>query len=415
MLTLARMDASFSQNELTVADIEAAAERIFPHIVHTPCLHSLTLSRLTGAEIFVKFENFQFTASFKERGALNFLLQLDSDQRRRGVVTMSAGNHGQAVAYHASRLGIPATIVMPLHTPFVKVEQTSSHGAEVVLHGEALADAFDYAWEVARDKGLTLVHPYDDPAVIAGQGTVALEMLVAHPCIDTLVVPVGGGGLIAGMALAARARNPAIRIIGVQTTSYPSMLAAQKGETIACAGNTIAEGIAVKSAGMITRRIARELVDDLVLVDESQLERAITLFLNVEKTVAEGAGAAALAAALAHPDRFHGRKVGLVLSGGNIDPNLLASVIVRDLVRQKRIVSMRITMPDRPGFLARISQTISDLGANVLEVDHRRLSIALPVRSATLELTFEARDATHSEAVVAAIMAAGFDPVILPP
>lgn len=415
MLKPARMDASVSQNALTVADIDAAAERISSHIVHTPCLHSLTLSGLTGAETFVKFENFQFTASFKERGALNFLLQLDPEQRHRGVVTMSAGNHGQAVAYHASRLGIPATIVMPLHTPFVKVEQTSSHGAEVVLHGEALDDAFDHAWEIAREKGLTLVHPYDDPAVIAGQGTVALEMLVAHPCIDTLVVPVGGGGLIAGMALAARARNPAIRIIGVQTTSYPSMVAAQKGEICCGAGNTIAEGIAVKSAGMITRRIARDFVDDLVLVDESQLERAITLFLNVEKTVAEGAGAAALAAALAHPDRFHGRKVGLVLSGGNIDPNLLASVIVRDLVRQKRIVSMRITMPDRPGFLARISQTISDLGANVLEVDHRRLSIALPVRSATLELTFEARDAKHGEAVVAAIIAAGFDPVILPP
>jgi threonine dehydratase len=383
--------------------------------VQTPCLHSLTLSKLAGAEIYVKFENFQFTASFKERGALNFLLQLDGEKCSRGVVTMSAGNHGQAVAYHASRLDIPAVVVMPLHTPFVKVEQTKAHGAKVVLHGETLDDAFDRAWEIARKDGLTLVHPYDDPAVIAGQGTVALEMLGAHPSIDTLVVPVGGGGLIGGMALAAKARNPAIRIIGVQTASYPSMVAALKGETAACGGNTIAEGIAVKSPGLITHRIARELVDDFVLVHESELERAITLFLNVEKTVAEGAGAAALAAVLAEPDRFHGRKVGLVLSGGNIDPNLLASVIVRDLVRQKRIVSMRITMPDRPGFLARISQAISDLGANVLEVDHRRLSIALPARSATLELTFEARDARHGEAVVAAIMAAGFDPVILPP
>ena len=415
MLTLALKDSDCSQNALTIADVEAAAQRIFSRVVQTPCLHSLTLSKLTGAEIYVKFENFQFTASFKERGALNFLLQLDDEKCRHGVVTMSAGNHGQAVAYHASRLDIPAVIVMPLHTPFVKVEQTKSHGAEVVLHGETLGDAFDHALEVARKEGLTLVHPYDDPAVISGQGTVALEMLVAHPSIDTLVVPVGGGGLIGGMALAAKARNPAIQMIGVQTASHPSMVVALKGGTFVCGGNTIAEGIAVNSPGVITSRIARELVNDIVLVEESELERAITLFLNVEKTVAEGAGAAALAAVLADPHRFHGRKVGLVLSGGNIDPNLLASVIVRDLVRQKRIVSLRITMPDRPGFLARISQTISDLGANVLEVDHRRLSIALPARSATLELTFEARDAKHGEAVVAAIKAAGFDPATLPP
>lgn len=397
------------------SDVEAAAERIFSRIALTPCLHSLTLSKLTGAEIYVKFENFQFTASFKERGALNFLLQLDAEVRRRGVITMSAGNHGQAVAYHASRLGIPATVVMPLHTPHVKVEQTKSHSAEVVLHGETLDDAFAHARELARERGLTLVHPYDDPAVIAGQGTVALEMLATHPSIDTLIVPVGGGGLISGIALAARARKPGIRIIGVQTTSFPSMKAAMNGEAPACGGNTIAEGIAVQSAGVLTRQLIRQLVDDIVLVDEPQLERAITLLLNVEKTVAEGAGAAALAAVLADPARYQGRKVGLVLSGGNIDPNLLASVIVRDLVRQKRIVSMCLTMPDRPGFLTRISQAISELGANVLAVDHRRLSIALPARSATLELTIEARDAQHAEDVIAAIKTAGFDPVILPP
>ncbi len=397
------------------ADIEAAAERISSHLVLTPCLHSLTLSQLTGAEVYVKFENFQFTASFKERGALNFLLQLEADERRLGVIAMSAGNHGQAIAYHASRLAIPAVIVMPLYTPYVKVEQTKLHGAEVVLHGETLEDAFAHAAELARKKRLTLVHPYDDPAVIAGQGTVALEMLAAQPSIDTLIVPVGGGGLISGMALAASARNPDISVIGVQTTSYPSMVTALGGAAATCAGNTIAEGIAVKGAGVHTRRLVRQLVDDIVLVDESQIERAITLFLNVEKTVAEGAGAAALAAVLADPARYRGRKVGLVLSGGNIDPNLLASVIVRDLVRQKRIVSMRLTMPDRPGFLARISQVIGDLGANVLEVDHRRLSVALPVRSATLELTFEARDARHGEDVIAAVKAAGFDPIILPP
>ncbi len=397
------------------ADIEAAAQRISAHIVLTPCLHSLTLSQLTDAEIYVKFENFQFTASFKERGALNFLLQLEADERRLGVIAMSAGNHGQAIAYHASRLAIPAVIVMPLYTPYVKVEQTKLHGAEVVLHGETLEDAFAHAAELARKKRLTLVHPYDDPAVIAGQGTVALEMLAAQPSIDTLIVPVGGGGLISGMALAASTRNPDISVIGVQTTSYPSMVAALGGAAATCAGNTIAEGIAVKGAGVHTRRLVRQLVDDIVLVDESQIERAITLFLNVEKTVAEGAGAAALAAVLADPARYRGRKVGLVLSGGNIDPKLLASVIVRDLVRQKRIVSMRLTMPDRPGFLARISQTIGDLGANVLEVDHRRLSVTLPARSATLELTFEARDARHGEEVIAAVKAAGFDPVILPP
>jgi threonine dehydratase len=397
------------------ADVEASAKRIGSHVAQTPCLHSLTLSKLTGAEIYVKFENFQFTASFKERGALNFMLQLHVDERRRGVITMSAGNHGQAVAYHASRLGIPATVVMPLHTPYIKVQQTRSHGAEVVLNGETLQDAFDHAWELARKKGLTVVHPYDNPAVMAGQGTVALEMLAAQPSIDTLIVPIGGGGLIAGMAVAAKARNPHLMIVGVQTASYPSMQAALQGASISAGGNTIAEGIAVKDAGMLTRQIVRETVDDLVLVDEADIERAITLYLNVEKTVAEGAGAAALAAVLADPSRYRGRRVGLVLSGGNIDPNLLASVIVRDLVRQKRIVSLRLTMPDRPGFLARISQTIGDLGANVLEVDHRRLSVSLPARSATLELTFEARDAEHSEAVVAAVAAAGFDPVILPP
>jgi threonine dehydratase len=397
------------------ADVDAAAQRIFSRIAQTPCLHSLKLSKLTGAEIYVKFENCQFTASFKERGALNFLLQLDADERRRGVITMSAGNHGQAIAYHASRLAIPAVIVMPLHTPYVKVEQTRSHGAEVMLHGETLEDAFARASELARKKGLTLVHPYDDPAVIAGQGTVALEMLAAHPAIDSLIVPVGGGGLISGVALAAGACKPGIEIIGVQTASFPSMLAAINGSTPVCGGNTIAEGIAVKAAGLLTRELVCRLVADIVLVDESQLERAITMLLNDEKTVAEGAGAAGLAAVLADPARFHGRKVGIVVTGGNIDPNLLASVIVRDLVRQKRIVSMRLTMPDRPGYLARISQTISDLGANVLEVDHRRLSVTLPARSATLELTIESRNARHAEEVIAAITAAGFDPVILPP
>jgi len=397
------------------ADVQAAAERIRGQVIATPCLHSRTLSALTGAEIHVKFENFQFTASFKERGALNALLKLDARARRQGVVTVSAGNHGQAVACHARRLGISATVVMPRHTPFVKVENTRAHGAEVVLEGEALAQSFEHARRLAAARRLAFVHPFDDADVIAGQGTVALEMLDAAPAIEVLVVPVGGGGLIAGMAIAAKSRNPRLEIVGVQSSSYPSMRAALHGRVIGGERNTIAEGIAVKSAGRLTRRIVRRLVDAIEVVGEPELERALTLYLNVEKTVAEGAGAAALAAVLADPRRYRGRKVGLVLSGGNIDPNLLASVIVRDLVRQQRIVSMRMTMPDRPGYLARISQTVADLGANVLQVDHRRLSVSLPARSAALELTFEARSAQHAEKVVAALRRAGLDPEILPP
>jgi threonine dehydratase len=399
----------------TMADVLAAADRIHGQVVATPCLHSRTLSALTGAEIHVKFENFQFTASFKERGALNALLQLDARARRRGVVTVSAGNHGQALAYHARRLAIPATVVMPRYTPFVKVEQTRAHGAVVVLEGEALTQSFEHARGLAATRRLTFVHPFDDADVIAGQGTVALEMLETAPGLDTLVVPVGGGGLVSGMAIAAKARDAKLEIVGVQSSSYPSMRAALHGRAISGERNTIAEGIAVKSAGRLTRRLVRRLVDAIEVVDEPELERALTLYLNVEKTVAEGAGAAALAAVLANPARYRGRKVGLVLSGGNIDPNLLASVIVRDLVRQQRIVSMRMTMPDRPGYLARISQVVADLGANVLQVDHRRLSVSLPARSATLELTFEARSAAHAAEVVAALRGTGLDPEILPP
>jgi len=399
----------------TAADVRAAALRLRGQVIATPCLHSPGLSQATGAHIFVKFENRQVTASFKERGALNSLLQRGGRARDRGVITVSAGNHGQALAYHARRLGIPATVVMPRHTPYVKVEQTRAHGAEVVLEGEALAQSEAHAKKLASARKLAFVHPFDDPAVIAGQGTVALEMLEAEPGLDALVVPVGGGGLIAGMALAAKGENPRLKVVGVQVASHPSMRAALRGRTIAGQRSTIAEGIAVKTAGRITRRIARRLVDAIEIVDDAGIERALTLYLNVEKTVAEGAGAAALAAVLAHPARYRGRRVGVVLSGGNIDPNLLASVIVRDLVRQQRIVALRMTMPDRPGYLARISQVIADQGANVLQVDHRRLSVSLPARSATLELTFEARSASHAEEVVAALRGTGLDPEILPP
>lgn len=399
---------------IDIEDVRAAHARIAAQLSNTPCLHSRTLSQLTGAEIYIKFENLQFTASFKERGALNRLLQLEDAERRRGVCTMSAGNHGQAVAYHAHRLGIPATIVMPRHTPFVKVQHTRSHGATVVLHGDTLAEAFEYSQRIQSEHGLTFVHPYDDPAVMAGQGTIALEMLAAQPDLQQLVVPIGGGGLISGVAVAAKAVTAGIEIIGVQSTSYPSMPAALAGNEALCHGNTIAEGIAVKYAGLKTREVVRALVDDIVLVDESGLERGIALLLNVEKTVAEGAGAASLAAILAQPERHRGRKVGVILSGGNIDPRLLASVIMRELVREQRIVTLRIPIADQPGALARVTHVIGEQGGNILDVFHRRLSTNVPAKSATLELSFESRDAGHAETIVSAIRAAGFDPAVLP-
>ena len=399
---------------ITLEDVRAAQKRIGDQLSNTPCLHSRTLTQLTGAEVYIKFENLQFTASFKERGALNRLLQLDEPERRRGVCTMSAGNHGQAVAYHAHRLGIPATIVMPRHTPFVKVQHTRSHGATVVLHGETLAEAFEHSLKIRAEQGLTLVHPFDDPQVMAGQGTVALEMLATQPDLEQLVVPIGGGGLISGVAVAAKALSPTIQIIGVQSSSYPSMPAALAGNEAICQGNTIAEGIAVKTAGLLTREVVRALVDEILLVDENQLERGIALLLNVEKTVAEGAGAASLAAILAQPERFRGRKVGVILSGGNIDPRLLASVIMRELVREQRIVTLRIPIADQPGALSRVTHVIGEQGGNILDVFHRRLSMNVPAKSATLELTFESRDAGHAETIVAAVRAAGFDPVVQP-
>jgi threonine dehydratase len=399
---------------ISLQDVRSARDRIADQLSATPCLHSRTLSELTGAQLYLKFENLQFTASFKERGALNRLLQLTATERTRGVCTVSAGNHGQAVAYHAHRLGIPATIVMPRHTPFVKVEHTRSHGAEVVLYGDTLHAAFAQAQQIMLARELTFVHPYDDAAVMAGQGTIGLEMLDAAPQLELLVVPIGGGGLISGVAVAAKALAPGIEIIGVQTESYPSMLAALKGEEASCHGNTIAEGIAVKSAGLLTREVVRALVQDIVLVDENDLERGIALLLNVEKTVAEGAGAASLAAVLAQPQRYRGRKVGLIVSGGNIDPRLLASVIMRELVREQRIVTLRIPIADQPGALAQVTQAVGDHGGNILDVFHRRLSTNVPAKSATLELSFEARDAVHAQGIVAAIRAAGFEPTVLP-
>jgi threonine dehydratase len=304
---------------------------------------------------------------------------------------------------------------MPRHTPFVKVQHTRSHGATVVLHGDTLAEAFEHSQQIMSDQGLTFVHPYDDPEVMAGQGTIALEMLATQPDLEQLVIPIGGGGLISGMAVAARAMSPAIEIIGVQSTSYPSMPAALTGAEALCTGNTIAEGIAVKWAGLLTREVVRALVADIVLVNENELERGIALLLNVEKTVAEGAGAASLAAILAQPERYRGRKVGVILSGGNIDPRLLASVIMRELVREQRIVTLRIPIADQPGALSRVTHVIGEQGGNILDVFHRRLSMNVPAKSATLELSFESRDSGHAETIVAAVRAAGFEPVVLPP
>jgi threonine dehydratase len=404
-----------SDPAISLQDVRAAQQRIADQLEPTPCRRSRTLSKLTGTELYLKFENLQFTASFKERGALNRLLQLSDDERRRGVCAMSAGNHGQAVAYHARRLGIPATIVMPIQTPFVKVEHTRAHGARVVLAGGSLEEAFAQAQRLTSAEGLIFVHPYDDPLIMAGAGTVALELLAFAPNLEAILVPIGGGGLISGIAIAAKAVSPEIEIYGVQTRNYPSMVAALRGEEQIGRGDTLAEGIAVKAAGKLTRLIVRDFVDDIMLVDESELERAVALLLNVEKTVTEGAGAAALAALLAQPERFRGRRVGLVVSGGNIDPRLLASVIMRELVREQRVVTLRIPIVDQPGVLARVSQIIGEQGGNIIDVLHRRLSLNLSAKSATLELTFEARDAPHAQTIVAAIRETGFDPSVLPP
>lgn len=395
---------------VTLADIEAAAQRIAGNVERTPFKLSRTLSEITGAEVHVKFENFQFTASFKERGALNKLLQLSVSERRAGVIAMSAGNHAQGVAYHAARLGIPATIVMPLGTPFVKVEYTRKHGARVLLHGESLADASEYAFQLREREGLTFIHPYDDSQVIAGQGTIGLEMLHDQPDLDGIIVPVGGGGLIGGIATAAKALKPSIRMIGVETRMYPSMHAAMRGEDAVCGGQTIAEGIAVKNAGRLNVEIARRLLDDVLLVSEDHLEQAITLFATVEKTIAEGAGAAGLAALLAYPNQFAGQRVGVVLCGGNIDTRLLASVLTRSLVREKRLTSVRIIGDDRPGLLSKVSKVIGDYGGNIIDVAHNRLALDVPAKGAEFDIMIETRDARHTQEIVDALGEAGYPP-----
>ena len=398
---------------ISLADIEAARRLLAGVVVNTPMLPAPKLSALTGAQVHVKYENLQITNSFKDRGALNKLSSLSEAERARGVIAMSAGNHAQAVAYHAQRLGIPAIIVMPEMTPFVKVAATRSYGAKVVLHGESVNDAQARVEELVAEHGYVQVHPFADPHIIAGQGTIALEMLEAAADLEVMIFPIGGGGLIAGNAIAARARKPEIEIVGVETALYPSMWNALHGEKRAAGGPTLAEGIAVKEVSGLTVAIARELVSDVLLVEEPDLERAVHAFATLQKTVAEGAGAAGLAALLANKERFAGRKVGLVLTGGNIDPRILASITVRELERESRIVSFRLTMPDRPGELAKIAGTLGALGANIMEVDHHRLFLDVPAKGAKLDVTVETRDAAHAEEILAALAAAGYRPVRL--
>ena len=398
---------------VTLADIEAARRTIAGHVLHTPLLPAPPLSALTGAEVFVKYENLQVTNSFKERGACVKLAALSAEERRRGVIAMSAGNHAQAVAYHARRLAIPATIVMPVTTPFVKVKATEGLGAAVVLHGETLAEAQARAEAVAKARDLVWVHPYDDPYIIAGQGTIALEMLEEAPDLDVLIVPIGGGGLIAGCAIAARAKKPSIEIVGVESALYPSMWNATHQGRRPCGGATLAEGIAVANAGKLTLPVVRELVSDIILVDEALIEHAINAFLTLQKVMAEGAGAAGLAAMLAEPQRFTRRKVGLILCGGNIDPRILASIMVRELERDDRIVSFRLTIPDRPGILGQIAGRLGELGANILSVDHHRLFLDVPAKGAKLDVTMETRGAVHAEEIFRALSDEGYRPVRL--
>ncbi len=393
---------------ITIEDVRAAAKIIDGIVERTPTHYSRTLSKIAGCEIFLKFENLQFTASFKERGALNKLTSLSADQRKRGVVAMSAGNHAQGVAYHAGRLNIPATIVMPEGTPFTKVKHTKNFGARVVLEGATLSQSYKKAREIEAEENLTFIHPYDDPLIIAGQGTVALELLADAPDVDTLVVPIGGGGLISGIAIAAKALKPDIEIYGVETRLYPSMYDLLKQKNLPCSGQTIAEGIAVKEPGEITQRIIGDLVKDILLVREDEIEKAIATLLEIEKTVVEGAGAAAYAAVANHPDLFVGKKVGIVLSGGNIDMRLLSNVILRELMREGRIMQLVVEIEDQPGWLAKIATVVGEAGGNILDVSHNRMMTDMPVKSADLGLTIEARDAAHGAEIRETLENAGF-------
>lgn len=393
---------------LTLDDVRAAQARISDAIVATPTLYSQTLSQITGANIYLKFENLQFTAAYKERGALNALLQLPPEALKRGVIAASAGNHAQGLSYHGTRLGAPVTIVMPKTTPTVKVMQTEAVGGKVVLEGEKFDDAYKHARLLEQELGLTFVHPFDDPKVAAGQGTVALEMLEAIPELDTLVVPIGGGGLLSGMGTAARALKPDIGLIGVQAELYPSMYALLNGKQMPCEGDTLAEGIAVKVPGEFTSQVIRGLVDEIVLVSEPQLETAVSLLLQIEKTVVEGAGAAGLAAIMARPDLFKGKNVGVVLCGGNIDTRLLANVLLRDLARSGRLARLRITLQDRPGALFKVMKLFNDHQVNIIEIYHQRIFTTLPAKGLITDIECEARDADQLQRLVDDMKGAGY-------
>ncbi len=400
---------------VTIDDIRKAAATIAGDVIATPMIHAPRLSQITGAQVHLKLENLQATGAFKERGAANKLHSLTPQERAAGVIAMSAGNHAQAVAYGARRLGIPATIVMPEATPLVKVENTRSQGSRIVLHGETLAEAEARAREIAAQEGLVMIHPYDDPLVIAGQGTIALEMIEACRGLEMLVVPIGGGGLMAGMAVAAKALAPEITLIGVEAALYPSFANAIEGADRPIGGATLAEGIAVKYPGKLTLPIVRDLVSRIILVEEEIIERAVNACATLQRTMAEGAGAAGIAAMLKEPELFAGKKVGVVLCGGNIDARILASVMVRELERDERIVAFRIFSNDRPGLLGRVASRLGELGANILEVSHGRLYLDVPAKGVTIDVTIETRDATHTADVFAALRAEGYDPQRIAP
>ena len=404
----AHADAPKATDQLTFADVRAAAARIAGAVVRTPMLRSQTLSEITGADIWLKFENHQFTAAYKERGALNALLHLSDEQKARGVIAASAGNHSQGLSYHGRRLGVPVTIVMPQTTPSVKVMQTESVGGQVVLHGETFDEAYAHARELEQERGLTFVHPFDDPLVAAGQGTVALEMLAEKDDFDCLVVPIGGGGLMSGMATVAKALKPEIEMVGVQAELFPSMYSAVTGDERPCGGDTLAEGIAVKAPGQFTRQIIAELVDEVLLVKEPKLEHSVSLLLQIEKTVVEGAGAAGLAAVLSNPERFAGKTIGLVLCGGNIDTRLLANVLLRDLARSGRLARLQIVLQDRPGALFRVMSEFHAHNVNIIEIYHQRIFTTLPAKGLTAEIECEARDGEQIDRLVDNLRAKGY-------
>jgi len=394
---------------ISVKDIYIAADLIAGSVINTPCTRSKTLSEITGAEVILKFENHQFTASFKDRGALVKLLSLTTEQRKAGIIAMSAGNHAQSVAYHAQRMCIPATIVMPRYTPNVKVERTRVFGAEVVLHGDELDETCEFAQEFARERDLVLIHPYDDEKIIAGQGTIALEMLESFSDLDLLLIPIGGGGLIAGNAIAAKAIRPEIEIIGVETVRFPSMYQALKGIPIDCGTGTFAEGIAVSEPGSLTLPVVREFVDEILLVDENEIEAAVLLLLEIEKTVVEGAGAVGLAALLANRERFKGRKVGLILSGGNIDLFILSSIIHRGLARSGRLVRLRVGIPDVPGALTEVTRLLGTVNANIIEISHQRAFTHLSLRLAEVEFVLQTLGRDHMRQILDIFTNAKYD------